>query len=40
MSPQWELSAGVTWESIKNKDNDSGTNENNTYLQMELKYQF
>jgi hypothetical protein len=40
ISPQWELSAGVTWESIKNKDNNLGANENNTYFQMELNYQW
>ncbi|MDO9555014.1 MAG: capsule assembly Wzi family protein, partial [Atribacterota bacterium] len=40
MSPQWELSAGITWESIKNKDNNMGVNGKNTYLQMELNYQF
>lgn len=40
ISPQWEFSAGVTWESIKNKDNNQGVNENNTYFQMELNYQF
>lgn len=40
ISPQWEFSAGITWESIKNKDNNVGINEKNTYFQMELKYQF
>jgi len=40
MSPQWELSAGVTWESIENKDNNLGTNENNIYFQMELNCQW
>ena len=40
ISPQWEFSAGLTWESIKNKDNNMGVNENNAYLQMELNYQF
>lgn len=40
ISPQWEFSAGVTWENIKNKDNNLGVNENNTYFQMELNYQF
>ena len=40
ISPQWEFSAGVTWESIKNKDNNMGVNEKNTYFQMELNYQF
>jgi len=40
ISPQWEFSAGVTWESIKNKDNNIGVDEKNTYLQMELNYQW
>jgi len=40
ISPQWEFSAGVTWENIKNKDNNLGVNENNAYFQMELNYQF
>ena len=40
ISTQWELSAGITRQNIKNKDNNSGVNENNTYLQMELNYQF
>lgn len=40
MSSQWELSAGITWESINNKDNNLGVNENNTYLQIELKYRW
>ncbi|MHC2995258.1 MAG: hypothetical protein IBV53_07150 [Candidatus Atribacteria bacterium] len=40
ISPQWEFSAGVTWESIKNKDNNMGVNEKNTYFQMELNYQW
>ena len=42
ISPQWELSASATLENIKNKDNNIGIgqNENNTYFQMELNYQF
>ncbi|HCL89932.1 MAG TPA: hypothetical protein DHW70_01195, partial [Candidatus Atribacteria bacterium] len=40
ISPQWEFSAGVTWESIENKDNNMGASEKNTYFQMELNYQF
>ena len=40
ISPQWELSAGITRENIKNKDNNTGANENNTYFQIELEYQF
>ncbi|MBA7599994.1 hypothetical protein ES703_07040 [subsurface metagenome] len=40
ISPQWEISAGITWENIKNKDNNIGVDEKNTYLQMELNYQF
>jgi hypothetical protein len=40
ISPQWELSASATLENIKNKDNNLGMNENNTYFQMELNYQF
>ena len=40
ISTRWELSAGITRENIKNKDNNPGINENNTYLQMELNYQF
>ena len=31
-SPQCEISAGITRENIKNKDNDMGANENNTYM--------
>ena len=40
MSTQWEFSLGVIWENIKNKDNNIGVDEKNTYLQMELNYQF
>jgi hypothetical protein len=40
ISPQWELSTSATLENIENKDNTVGENENNTYLQMELKYQW
>jgi len=40
MSPQWEFSAGVTWESIKNKENNIGVDEKNIYFQMELNYQW
>ena len=40
ISPQWEISAGVIRENIKNKDNNLGTNEKNTYFQIELNYQF
>jgi hypothetical protein len=40
ISPQWELLASATLENIENKDNTVGENENNTYLQMELNYQF
>ena len=40
MSPQWEFSVGAIWENIKNKDNNIGVDEKNTYLQMELNYQF
>ena len=40
MSPRWELSASATLENIENKDNTLGENENNTYFQLELKYQF
>jgi hypothetical protein len=40
ISTQWELSAGITRENIKNKDNNPGANENNTYFHIELKYQF
>jgi len=40
MSPQWELSASATLGNIENKDNTVGENENNTYFQLELNYQF
>ena len=40
ISPQWETSAGITWENINNKDNNIGVDEKNTYFQMELNYQF
>ena len=40
ISPQWEISVGVIRENIKNKDNNLGTNEKNTYFQMGLSYQF
>ncbi|MBU4227682.1 MAG: capsule assembly Wzi family protein [Candidatus Atribacteria bacterium] len=40
MSPQWVLSVSATLENIKNKDNTVGENENNTYFQLELNYQF
>lgn len=40
VSPQWELSASATLENIENKDNTVGENENNTYFQLELNYQF
>ena len=40
ISPQWEFSVGAIWENIKNKDNNIGVDEKNTYLQMELIYQF
>ena len=40
MSPQWEFSVGLIWENIKNKDNNIGVDEKNTYLQMELEYQW
>jgi hypothetical protein len=40
ISPQWEFSVGAIWENIKNKDNNIGVDEKNTYLQMELNYQF
>ena len=40
VSPQWELSASATLENIENKDNTLGENENNTYFQLELNYQF
>ncbi|MBU4510763.1 capsule assembly Wzi family protein, partial [bacterium] len=38
ISPQWEFSVGAIWENIKNKDNNIGVDEKNTYLQMELDY--
>ena len=40
ISPQWALSASATLENIKNKDNNVGVNEKNTYFQMELNYQW
>lgn len=40
ISPKWDVSGSVTLENIENKDNNLGVSENNTYLQMELKYQF
>jgi len=40
MSPRWELSASATLENIENKDNTVGENENNTYFQLELNYQW
>ncbi|MCG2791582.1 MAG: capsule assembly Wzi family protein [Actinomycetia bacterium] len=40
ISPRWEFSVGAIWENIKNKDNNIGVDEKNTYLQMELDYQF
>jgi len=40
ISPQWEFSVGVIWENIKNKDNNIGVDEKNTYFQMELEYQW
>ena len=40
VSPQWEFSVGAIWENIKNKDNNIGVDEKNTYFQMELNYQF
>jgi len=40
MSPKWALSASATLENIENKDNTVGENENNTYFQLELNYQF
>jgi len=40
MSSQWEFSASATLENIENKDNTLGENENNTYFQLELNYQF
>jgi len=40
ISPRWEFSVGAIWENIKNKDNNIGVDEKNTYLKMELNYQF
>ena len=40
MSPQWEFSVGLIWENIKNKDNNIGVDEKNTYFQIELEYQW
>ncbi|MBA7566224.1 hypothetical protein ES708_07912 [subsurface metagenome] len=40
ISHQWEFSVGAIWENIKNKDNNIGVDEKNTYLQIELNYQF
>jgi hypothetical protein len=40
MSPQWEFSLGAIWENIKNKDNNIGVDEKNTYLQIELEYRW
>jgi hypothetical protein len=40
ISSQWEISASITRENIKNKDNSLGTDKNNTYFQIELNYQF
>jgi hypothetical protein len=40
ISPQWEFSVSAIWENIKNKDNNIGVDEKNTYLQIELEYQF
>lgn len=40
ISPYWELSVGITFENVENKDNNLGEVETNTYLQMELNYQF
>lgn len=40
MSPQWEFSASITRENIKNKGNNIEVDEKNTYLQIELNYQF
>jgi len=40
ISPQWGFSLGAIWESIKNKDNNIGVDEKNTYFQIELIYQF
>ena len=40
ISPQWEISAGVTRENIKNKDNNIGIDKKNTYFQIELEFQW
>lgn len=40
ISPQWEISAGITCENINNKDNNIGVDEKNTYFQMKLEYQW
>jgi hypothetical protein len=40
ISSQWEISASIAWENMKNKDNNIGVDEKNTYFQMELNYQF
>ena len=40
ISPQWEISAGITRENIKNKDNNIGIDEKNTYFQIELEFQW
>ena len=40
ISPQWEISAGITRENIKNKNNNIGVNEKNTYFQIGLEYQW
>ena len=40
ISPQWEILASITRENINNKDNNMGATENNTYMQIELNYQF
>jgi len=40
ISPQWEISASISRENIKNKDNNIGVDEKNTYFQIELNYQF
>lgn len=40
ISSRLALSANATLENIKNKDNTIGENENNTYFQLELNYEF
>lgn len=40
LSPRWAISASATLKNIKNKDNTIGENENNTYFQLELNYEF